>query len=32
MGERISEQLQEEFDRSPAPVVLAGAVDMEKKR
>ncbi|HFK6176614.1 TPA: catabolite control protein A [Listeria monocytogenes] len=31
MGERISEQLQEEFDRSPAPVVLAGAVDMENK-
>lgn len=31
MGERISEQLQEEFDRSPAPVVLAGSVDAANK-
>ncbi|EFI83496.1 Glucose-resistance amylase regulator [Listeria grayi] len=31
MGERISEQLQEEFDRSPAPVVLAGSVDQANK-
>ncbi|EUJ33298.1 catabolite control protein A [Listeria floridensis FSL S10-1187] len=31
MGEKITSQLQEEFDRSPAPVVLAGAVDMEQK-
>ncbi|WP_088808853.1 MULTISPECIES: catabolite control protein A [Listeria] len=31
MGEKITAQLQEEFDRSPAPVVLAGAVDMEQK-
>ncbi|WP_239254920.1 catabolite control protein A [Listeria ilorinensis] len=31
MGEKITDQLQEEFDRSPAPVVLAGAVDLEKK-
>ncbi|WP_099221317.1 catabolite control protein A [Listeria costaricensis] len=31
MGEKITDQLQEEFDRSPAPVVLAGAVDLENK-
>ncbi|WP_163655729.1 catabolite control protein A [Listeria sp. PSOL-1] len=31
MGERVTEQLQEEFERSPAPVVLAGAVDLAQK-
>ncbi|WP_167629794.1 catabolite control protein A [Listeria valentina] len=30
MGEKITEQLQEEFNRSPVPVVLAGAIDMEQ--
>lgn len=30
MGEKITEQLQEEFNRSPVPVVLAGAIDMKQ--
>ncbi|EUJ17718.1 catabolite control protein A [Listeria aquatica] len=30
MGEKITGQLQEEFNRSPVPVVLAGAIDMKQ--